>query len=57
MAANAEKAATGVSVIQWSADSKIDADTLLQDLFSKQLIADAQVLDSKYQRMFIKYNR
>lgn len=41
IAEHAEKAATGASVIQWSADSKEDADKLLQQLFSNQLIADA----------------
>lgn len=51
------KAASGISVIQWSADSKQDAQELLHDLFEHQLIADAQILDSRYNRMFLKFNR
>lgn len=56
-AAHAAKSASGVSVVQWTADSKESADTLLEELFREKLVADAQVMDSKFSRMFNKFNR
>lgn len=48
---------TGISVATFSCESKEKAETLLEDLFKNQLVADAQIINSNYERMFMKYNK
>lgn len=44
-------------MVTFSADSKTAAEELLQNLFQEQLVADAQIVDSQYSRMYNKFNR
>ena len=44
-------------MITFSAETKGKAESLLEDLFKNQLVADAQIINSNYERMYMKYNK
>ena len=48
---------TGISMVQFTAERKDDAEKLIEKLFLEHLIADAEVIDNNYERIFMKYRK
>jgi uncharacterized protein involved in tolerance to divalent cations len=50
-------AGTGISMVQFTAERKDDAEKLIDKLFLEHLIADAEVIDNSYERIRMKYRK
>lgn len=48
---------TGVSVVQFTMESKDKAERLTSELLSNYLIADSQIINNNYERSFMKYKK
>lgn len=51
------KGPTGVSVVQFTIESKDKAERLTSELLSNSLIADSQIINNNYERSFMKYKK
>lgn len=51
------KGPTGVSVVQFTVESKDKAEKLTSELLSNFLIADSQIINNNYERSFMKYKK
>jgi uncharacterized protein involved in tolerance to divalent cations len=44
-------------MVSFSAERKDDAEKLIDKLFSEHLIADAEVIDNSYERIYMRYRK
>lgn len=48
---------SGISVVQFTMEKREDAENLSHKLFKENLIADVQIMDNNYNRLYMKYKK